>query len=131
MTPQDIVIGALCAWRENRGGGRTGMQSVLNVLRNRAAARGTSIYEEAVRPWQFSSMTAKGDPQLPTWPPVNDAAFATALLLARESALGDLPDITGGATSYFAASMAEPPSWASSMEPTAEIAGQKFYRTPA
>ena len=59
---------ALCAWRENRSGGRVGMQSVLNVLANRARRDNTSMYAEAVRKLQFSSMTARGDSQTVLWP---------------------------------------------------------------
>ena len=132
MSQTDIAIGSLCAWRENRGGGEPGMHSVLNVLVNRAVARGTSIEQESLRPWQFSSMTAKGDPQLRLGPDCLDAAdlsaYLTAVRLAAEADAGNLPDITGGATSYFASSMADPPEWAASMQFTVEIAGQRFYR---
>jgi hypothetical protein len=128
MTIQDEAIGALCAWRENRGGGEPGMHSVLNVLVNRAAQRGTSVYAEAVRNWQFSSMTAPGDPNLILFPPDSDPQWQIALNLAGYAAGGVLADITDGATSYYALSMAQPPAWASSMTQTAEIAGQVFFR---
>lgn len=124
----DIAFGALCAWRENRSGGRAGMQSVLNVLYNRSQKRGTTLYDEAVRPWQFSSLTAKGDPQLTDYPPLSDPNFSLAMTLATSAADGDLNDITDGATSYYAASMPEPPYWAASMTKTVEIEGQIFFR---
>jgi N-acetylmuramoyl-L-alanine amidase len=127
MTPQDIAIGALCAWRENRGGGREGMQSVINVLVNRAAHRASSVYAEAVRPWQFSSMTATGDPNLVLFPTNTDAQFAEALALMQQAAEGSLTDITGGALYYYAKSMKTPPPWAARMTPTAEIQGQRFF----
>jgi N-acetylmuramoyl-L-alanine amidase len=127
MTPQDIAIGALCAWRENRGGGREGMQSVINVLCNRAARRASSVYVEAVRPYQFSSMTARGDPNLVLFPTNTDAQFAEALALMQQAAEGSLKDITGGATFYYAESMKTPPPWAARMIPTAEIKGQRFF----
>ena len=109
MTQQDKVIGALCAWRENRGGGTAGLQSVLNVLQNRAIHRGTSIYAEATRRLQFSSMTAPGDPNLIIYPADDDPQWAMALVLAGQMADGVLQDITGGATSYYALSMAAAP----------------------
>ena len=105
------------------------MQSVLNVLTNRAKSRGTSVYTEATRKWQFSSMTAPGDPNLILYPPANDAQWQQALELAQQMAAGTLEDITGGATSYYALSMATPPYWAASMTPTVEIQGQKFFRS--
>lgn len=131
MTIQDEVVGALCAWRENRGGGVQGMQSVLNVLINRAAHRKTSVYEEAVRKWQFSSMTAPGDANLILYPTAIDPQWAEALALASQASQGLLSDITGGATSYYApAGMPDgkAPSWAATMTETATIAGQIFFR---
>ena len=105
----DQVIGALCAWRENRGGGLPGMQSVINVLMNRALKRGTSVYAEATRWEQFSSMNAPANAQQSTWPtPVNSAdwaAWQTALSLVSQAAADTLADITNGATLYYAANL--------------------------
>lgn len=104
------------------------MQSVANVILNRASTRKTSPYAECVRPWQFSSITAKGDPELSLWPAVGDPQFAIAADLAAEAAAGTLADITGGATSYYALSMTIPPAWAAQMTRTAEIEGQVFFK---
>lgn len=101
MTIQDQVIGALCAWRENRGGGTQGMQSVLNVLMNRAAKRGTDAWTECTRHMQFSSITAPGDPELALWPSDSDPQWGTALGLAEAAANGSLVDLTGGADLYL------------------------------
>ena len=131
MTMQDQIIGSLCIWRENRGGGVQGMQSVLNVLMNRAAKRNTSVYEESVRKWQFSSMTAPGDANLILYPTVMDAQWAEALALTSQAASGTLDDLTEGATSYYApAGMpgGNAPSWAASMTQTVTIAGQIFFK---
>jgi len=106
MNIVDIVIGSLCAWRECRGGGQAGMQSILNVLQNRAAKRGTDVYTEATRHAQFSSMTILGDSQTVQWPnPANVAdyeAWEIALNLAEAAANGGLSDLTGGSTLYYA-----------------------------
>jgi len=128
MTSLDIVIGALTAWRENRGGGVIGMQSVINVLVNRALKRRTSVYHECVRPYQFSSMTAHADPELVLFPADNDEPFKTALALMDMASQGKLGDVTGGATFYYAVSIATPPAWAKSMQQTEIIAGQIFFR---
>ena len=100
MTIQDQVIGALCCWREARGGlpQPNAMQSILNVLHNRATKHGTDIYTEATRKLQFSSLTAHGDPELTLWPSDSDPQWVTALKLAATP----LSDITGGATDYYA-----------------------------
>ena len=128
MTIQDQVVGALTAWRENRGGGVAGMTSVINVLVNRATHRGTDVYTEAVRRLQFSSMTAAGDPNLILFPADNDQQWQEALALASQASRGALDDITGGATSYYALSMPTPPYWAASMTKTVEIENQVFFR---
>jgi hypothetical protein len=105
----DEVIGALTAWRENRGGGYVGMQSVLNVLVNRALKRGTSVYAESTRWDQFSSINGPSNPEQSTWPtPVNVAdwsAWQTALSLVQQATSGTLPDVTNGATLYYAVNL--------------------------
>lgn len=128
MTIADEFILALTCWRENRGGGYEGMQSVANVVLNRARKRGDSPYEECIRPWQFSSITAKGDPELILWPALSDPQWKLAQNIAQDAANGSLDDITGGATFYYALSIAHPPSWASAMQKTVEIQGQVFFK---
>lgn len=128
MTHQDIAFGALCAWRENRGGGNEGMMSILNVLRNRAELHGTSVYFEATKPFQFSSLTYRDDPQLTVFPSEDDTQWRVALALASQEVLSD---ITGGATNYYSLLMEKPPYWAAYMERTCVIANQAFYKLQA
>jgi spore germination cell wall hydrolase CwlJ-like protein len=109
------------------------MQSVLNVLQNRATKRGTSVYEEAVRKLQFSSMTHAGDTNLILFPSLHDStaadylAWEEAQSLAAEMAAGTLEDITEGATSYYAQGIISP-YWAASMKQTCIISGQIFFK---
>lgn len=139
---------ALTAWRENRGGGQPGMQSVINVICNRARSRGTSPYAETIRRLQFSSITAPGSPELGLYPQPNDVQWQQAIVLAASAAGGALQDITGGAVDYYAPhgltpaqtldakialpdgrSFAWPAAWVQSRyQFTAEIAGQLFFR---
>jgi hypothetical protein len=133
MTIQDQVIGALCAWRENRGGGTTGMQSVFNVLMNRAELHGTDVYTEATARLQFSAMTAQGDPETTLFAHANVSkadwdAWEDALTIAGQAANDALPDITGGAVNYYALTMATPPFWVAKMTKTCVIEGQAFYK---
>lgn len=127
-TIADQFMLALTAWRENRGGGYEGMQSVANVILNRARKRGDSAYEECIRPWQFSSITAKGDPELSLYPALNDPQWKLAQSIAQDAADGTLPDITQGATFYYALSIPNPPAWATAMQKTVEIQGQIFFK---
>lgn len=124
----DLVFLALCAWRENRHGQIPGMQSVINCIMNRTRQRNQPAYYVVIAPRQFSSMTAVGDPQLGLYPNANDEQWGTALTLAAQALSSTLPDITGGATSYYALSMSSPPYWAPSMVPTVVVAGQQFMK---
>lgn len=127
-THADYAITALTLWREDRGGGTAGMTAVACVLRNRVRAGKHSFYEVCTLKWQFSALTAPGDPELVLWPSVNDAEWIQAQQLASDFIDGDPADITGGATHYFALTMKELPSWAHTMTKTCVIGGQAYYR---
>jgi spore germination cell wall hydrolase CwlJ-like protein len=101
MTPEDITLTAITAYRENRGGGLQGMQSVINVVMNRARASGHTPYAVCTTHAQFSSISMPG-PEAYLWPREDDASWAAALSQAAEAAAGTLVDITGGATLYYA-----------------------------
>ena len=103
MTIQDQVIGALCIWRENRGGlpQPDAMQSVINVILNRAVKHNESVYLVCTTHAQFSSISMPG-PESYLWPTETDPQWQTACSLAAEAAAGTLADITGGATLYYA-----------------------------
>lgn len=102
MTIKDQVMLALTIWRENRGGGATGMRSVACVILNRARKHNISVWSVCTQPLQFSSITAKGDTQLNLWPKEGDSAFEHALEIADMAETGELTDITNGATLYYA-----------------------------
>ncbi len=119
---------ALCAWKENRGGGIPGMTSVINVVMNRCAMSGASPYAEVYRPLQFSSMSYQHDPELLIQPKEDDPSWEQAQDLAASAAQGKLADITGGAMFYFALSIPVRPKWAATKVPTVVISGQQFLR---
>ncbi len=144
MRIQDQVMLALVMWRENRGHGIEGMQSVGNVVLNRAAKRGTNVWIECTRRLQFSSITAKGDPELTLWPGDSDAQWQDALDLAAKAAVGALEDLTNGALLYYASGSIEtsktiiwldgtkipfPETWNPSVvTPLCSIGGHVFFR---
>lgn len=105
MTLKDQATLALTIWRENRSGRDRGMQSIVNVVMNRVKKLGTDAYTECLRLKQFSSMTFPGDKQLALGPnPLDLASWETyliALTLVEQASLGNLPDLTGGATLYY------------------------------
>ncbi|MFO0906761.1 MAG: cell wall hydrolase [Isosphaeraceae bacterium] len=127
-TPRQIL--ARTAYGENRGGGLLGMLSVACVVMNRSRAGkyGADVVSVCRRPYQFSCWNP-GDPncRIVADPKLDDEAFRLALQIADACLAGAIPDITHGATHYYAAS-SRPPSWAAAMTPCGTIAGQRFFR---
>jgi conjugal transfer mating pair stabilization protein TraG len=146
MTLQDETTLVLTIWRENRGGGTVGMQSVANVILNRAKRDGSDVADECLKRLQFSSMTAPNDPELRLGPdpldPADWAAWGQAVNIVDQAAFNNLPDLTGGATLYYAPNGLQsaktitlagvtypfPQGWnEAAVTFTTEIAGQLFF----
>ena len=119
---------ALTIWREARGEGRDGMRAVAHVIANRVAATNLPDQWDDVieRKWQFSSMTAPGDPELILWPKQPDPAWETAMQVAELIYGGGDYDLTLGATFYFNPNVVMP-DWAKSMKKTITIGNHNFY----
>lgn len=127
----DVGILARTAFGENRAGGIDGMQSVLNVIMNRAARPcwwGNTPREVCLKYLQFSCWNPT-DPNCQVIMNVTDdnTLFSAATALAQQALNGTLEDITNGATYYLAESLTNQPSWAISHTPCATIAGQVFF----
>ena len=123
----DVVIAALCAWKEARGEGHDGMRAVVHVIANRAQLQNKSWAQIVYAPLQFTSMTYRSDPQLGLVPKQPDPAFEDALNIAEYVQGGSDPDLTGGATHYFNPELVLP-SWAATMVKTATIGHHDFYK---
>lgn len=98
---EDLVILALTLYRECRGEPREGQIAVANVIANRAKKNNTSVYDECVKPLQFSSMTSRGDSQLVIWPHLANTAYMQCKNIAFAVVHTGLPDTTNGSTLYF------------------------------
>ena len=123
-----IAVAALCAWREARGEGPEGMRAVLHAMRNRVLSQKFGDWADVVcKKWQFSSMTAPGDPELILWPRTGDKQFEDAYALALTVFCGTDPDNTHAATHYFAPASVLP-DWAAKMVKVASIGHHDFYR---
>lgn len=116
---------ALTMWREARGEGAEGMKAVGCVIRNRAH-NGTWSQVMTAK-WQFSSLTAPGDPMLVQWPVQEDAQFLMAMSLAAGIYLGTIPDSTDGATHYFNPNVVKP-KWAQTLTKVVTIGHHDFYK---
>lgn len=122
---QDDFIHALCLWREARGEGLEGMQAVSNVIRNRAQKRRQTIYEVVTAPWQFSAVTAPGDPLLHIYPGAEDREWKLAQEIVG---IRHLPDITNGADHYLNPQVVKVmPSWTRKLRKVATIGRHDFY----
>jgi len=132
--PSDpATVLAATLWMECRSGGKTGMQSVANVVCNRVARPGwwgDDIRSVCLVPMQFSSWN-EGSTQIPLVQKAminGDPDWTIALSLANDAVAGKLPDITDGSTLYYDTSI-DPPYWTKPPAIfTVEIAGQRFYR---
>lgn len=127
LTDQQIL--AKTAWGENRGGGKDGMTSVLNVVINRANKPcwwGKSAREVCLKLYQFDCWN-QDDPNFSKLLNAEGDVYDYAMTLANKALAGNLVDLTNGSCYYFAKSMNPWPVWARGKLPSADIAGQLFF----
>ena len=126
-------------WGEARGESRDGKVAVACVVRNRAQSK-TSWWRKAegvtdpfaavcLCPRQFSCWNPS-DPNLKKIKALTleDPVFQECAAIANAVIIGSLPDITDGATHYYANRMKKPPSWAGVLTVTRSIGGHMFLR---
>ncbi|HRD89495.1 MAG TPA: cell wall hydrolase [Accumulibacter sp.] len=129
---QELTIVAQTLWAEARGEGEEGMRAVACVIGKRLSRRyrgKTSLAAVCLDPWQFSCWN-QGDrnrSQLERIARTPDAAYRQASQIARELALGNLQDITCGATHYVAGTLRKRPDWLRGKTPCKVIGGHEFY----
>jgi spore germination cell wall hydrolase CwlJ-like protein len=105
------------------------MLGVAWVNKNRVAHPGwwgTTLIQVITHKWQFSGMTAPGDPNLVEWPQDVDAAFDNCKAAAAGVINGKFPDPTKGAVDYFSAPLTAPPVEWGPVKVTAVIDGLHF-----
>ncbi|OWK42211.1 cell wall hydrolase [Fimbriiglobus ruber] len=127
-TDWDVLARTICG--EARGEGNQGMQAVANVVLNRVAKPGwwgATVKGVCLKPYQFSCWNL-GDPNRAVILNLDTdyAIYNDALGIASGVIDGSLPDITGGATSYFAKGTPEP-KWAAGKNPCAVIGNHIFF----
>ena len=128
MTQDQTDYMARTMYGEARGEGAKGMQAVGNVIMNRVKAGGwygASVKDVCLKPKQFSCWN-ENDPNRKIILNATDAQLKQARTIAEQVISGELPDITGGATHYYANYISKP-SWAKSMTQTAQIGSHIFY----
>lgn len=108
--PNDITSAALCAWKEAREDGSTGMHAVLHCLKNRVESRGlgfaSNLHDVIYGKNQFTSMSVPNDPEFNLDPcdarisKEDHILYCAALDLSHLVFLTDDADPTGGAHYY-------------------------------
>ncbi len=128
MTENQADILARTIYGEARGEGARGMQAVANVIMNRVkdgSWYGASVKDVCLKPYQFSCWN-QNDPNRAIILSATDAQLKQARKIAEQAINGTLEDITGGATHYYADSIAAP-YWAASMRQTTKIGHHIFF----
>jgi N-acetylmuramoyl-L-alanine amidase len=114
----DVQSLALCAFKEARGEGSTGMEAVMDVCVNRVGAPDfpATLHAVIYQKNAFTSMSRSDDPQFNLDPStLTDAADIALWRVAQNLAAavldGSLPDITGGARYYANLATMQPDGW--------------------
>jgi hypothetical protein len=125
----DVFYLALVIWREARGASHDAQVAIGWTVMNRVARPGwwgTTIDEISTKRFQFSSLTAPGDPQLVKWPVCSDASWLACLGVAYDILHGDEPTMFPGADSYYDDSIAAP-AWTHGATLCGKIDNLNFY----
>jgi len=132
MKLDEIDIFARTVWGEARGEEELGKIAVAWVVKNRAADPkwwGHDVIGVCLKPYQFSCWL-KSDPNRKKLLAVteDDPVFADCKKICAAVLAGEIPDPTGGATSYYADTMVNPPRWAKQMYTLCKIGRHVFLR---
>lgn len=126
------LVMARTMYGEARGEGATGMQAVGNVILNRSLVGGwwgDDVISVALKPWQFSTWNAN-DPnrdKIASLQPGDNDLFDQAYEIAGALLRDELPDVTGGATHYYA-DYIDAPNWTAGAIQTATIGRHLFFK---
>jgi N-acetylmuramoyl-L-alanine amidase len=135
-TDHDKDVLARTLWGEARGEGLAGMIAVAWSIRNRvedhkpASWWGEGYAGVCQAPYQFSCWN-KNDPNYPFLSgaeAIPATEFAAAQHAAEAVIDGSAPDITGGATHYYATTMPKPPVWAALATQTLKLGHHLFFK---
>ena len=131
---EDVVLPALCVWREARGVPGAWL-SVFCTIRDRVENPkwwGRTLLEVIGKRWQYSAMTAKGDPMLLKWPMECDTVDFRAFQEIKDVVLTALickpVHPFPGADSYFDDRITRP-AWATDKTFCGRIGPLEFHNT--
>ena len=122
-----------CLILEAGGEGAGGMQAVMNVIQNRAKGNPCGYYAETARPRQFSSLNNAPGFLFKDYSPIiakahGSKSWVIARSIVERAFAGSLPDLTGGATHYYALKIKKTPDWAPKLQETLTLKGHRFMK---
>lgn len=129
----DVILMALTIWREASNQPRAVKVGVACSMQNRVERPswwGTDILSVLGKKWQYSSLTAPGDPNLVRWPLSTDASWWESVDVAEEALSGELHENpVPGADSYFDESIPpdKRPTWATPDKFVGQLGAFYFY----
>lgn len=111
---------------EARGDGPIGEIAVANVIVNRSKNSPDGLLLQVFKPNQFNVVTGKNEQELIAAAKhvITGEEWDIAVSIATDALLGNLEDITDGATHFHSGPA---PSWAAGMTLTAQIGHHYFY----
>jgi N-acetylmuramoyl-L-alanine amidase len=136
VTERDRDVFARTLWGEARGESTAGQVAVAWTIRNRVDdGKAKSWWGEGYagvcqKPYQFSCWN-KNDPNFAYLSGAKLIPFrelAQARIAADQVIDEKVPDLTGGATHYYAISMKTAPAWAAKAKETLKLGGHVFFK---
>lgn len=129
----DVILLALTVWREASNQPRGTKDAIAFSVLNRVARPswwGTNLLSVLFKKWQYSSLTAPGDPNLVRWPMETDPSWWDSIEAAIDALENRVSNPFPGADSYFDASLVAAgkiPTWATADKYCGRSGAMMFY----
>ena len=125
----EIVLLALCLWREARNQNGPAITAVACSIRNRVQKPGWWGHDwvSVILCGQQYSSFNRDDPNATLLPSSTDSVFPVCLEIAESVWNGSQADTVNGAESYYDLSIPEP-EWAKEMTFTVRVEDFKFFK---
>lgn len=130
----DVTLLRILLWREARGEVIQHPDELIAIgytvidRVKKPSWWGHDVLSVISKKWQYSSLTAPGDPNLVSWPTSDDVTWAKCGDIAYSVYTGAVPNPTQGADSYYAVTIAAP-KWATPDKFVKQIGKTRFYNT--
>ena len=126
-----VVLVGLLIWREGSDQPYLVKLAMAYSLIQRTIDKGWwghDILSVIAQPWQYTSMTGVGDPNLIRWPRSEDASWADSLAAANAALHATEANPAPTADSYYSLPIEHVPKWATPSKFLTQIGTVRFYR---